>query len=56
MDIQCLRESAVTEHFAALSTNVEAVRAFGIAGTRMFGFWDWVGGRYSVWSTIGLSP
>ena len=50
-----LGESAITEHFAALSTNVEAVRAFGIAGTRMFGFWDWVGGRYSVWSTIGLS-
>lgn len=39
-------------HFAALTTNVEAARAFGIATT--FGFWDWVGGRYSVWSAIGL--
>ncbi len=39
-------------HFAALTTNVEAARAFGIATT--FGFWDWVGGRYSLWSAIGL--
>ena len=50
-----LGEAAVAEHFAALSTNTGAVRAFGIADTRTFGFWDWVGGRYSVWSTIGLS-
>lgn len=50
-----LGETAVTEHFAALSTNEGAVRAFGISDTRIFGFWDWVGGRYSVWSTIGLS-
>ena len=50
-----LGETAVAEHFAALSTNIGAVRAFGIADTRTFGFWDWVGGRYSVWSTIGLS-
>jgi glucose-6-phosphate isomerase len=42
-------------HFAALSTNLEATRAFGIADDRTFGFWDWVGGRYSVWSAIGLS-
>jgi glucose-6-phosphate isomerase len=42
-------------HFAALSTNLSATRAFGIADERTFGFWDWVGGRYSVWSAIGLS-
>ena len=42
----------VARHFAALTTNVVAARAFGIATT--FGFWDWVGGRYSVWSAIGL--
>ncbi len=42
-------------HFAALSTNLEATRAFGISDDRTFGFWDWVGGRYSVWSAIGLS-
>ena len=42
-------------HFAALSTNLEATRAFGIDDDRTFGFWDWVGGRYSVWSAIGLS-
>ncbi|MEM7464133.1 MAG: glucose-6-phosphate isomerase [Pseudomonadota bacterium] len=42
-------------HFAALSTNLEATRAFGISDDRTFGFWDWVGGRYSVWSAIDLS-
>lgn len=42
----------VARHFAALTTNVEAARAFGIEKT--FGFWDWVGGRYSLWSAIGL--
>jgi glucose-6-phosphate isomerase len=42
-------------HFAALSTNLEATRTFGISDERTFGFWDWVGGRYSVWSAIGLS-
>jgi len=42
----------VARHFAALTTNVEAARAFGIQTT--FGFWDWVGGRYSLWSAIGL--
>ena len=42
-------------HFAALSTNLAATRAFGIADERTFGFWDWVGGRYSIWSAIGLS-
>lgn len=48
-------ESAVAKHFAALSTNAEAVRAFGIDTANMFEFWDWVGGRYSLWSAIGLS-
>lgn len=42
-------------HFAAVSTNLEAVSAFGIAPERVFGFWDWVGGRYSVWSAVSLS-
>ncbi len=49
-----LGESAVGDHFAAVSTNLEKVREFGIDGARVFGFWDWVGGRYSVWSSIGL--
>ena len=48
-------ESAVARHFVALSTNTEAVRAFGIDPVNMFEFWDWVGGRYSLWSAIGLS-
>jgi glucose-6-phosphate isomerase len=48
-------EGAVAKHFAALSTNEEAVRAFGIDPENMFEFWDWVGGRYSLWSAIGLS-
>jgi len=47
-------EGAVTDHFAALSTNLAACDAFGIRADRIFGFWDWVGGRYSVWSAIGL--
>ncbi|MBM7368037.1 glucose-6-phosphate isomerase [Gordonia hydrophobica] len=46
---------AVREHFVAVSTNVEAARRFGIAEENVFEFWDWVGGRYSVWSAIGLS-
>ena len=45
----------VARHFAALSTNVEKVEAFGIDKDNMFEFWDWVGGRYSLWSAIGLS-
>lgn len=45
----------VAKHFAALSTNEEGVAAFGIDTENMFGFWDWVGGRYSLWSAIGLS-
>jgi len=50
-----LGEAAVGAHFGALSTNAKAVAAFGISPDRMFGFRDWVGGRYSVWSSIGLS-
>ncbi|KAG5349765.1 phosphatidylinositol N-acetylglucosaminyltransferase subunit gpi1 [Termitomyces sp. Mn162] len=45
----------VAKHFVALSTNTKAVTAFGIAESNMFQFWDWVGGRYSLWSAIGLS-
>ena len=48
-------ESAVAKHFVALSTNTQAVRTFGIDTANMFGFWDWVGGRYSMDSAIGLS-
>lgn len=48
-------ELAVAKHFAALSTNSKAVAEFGIDTKNMFGFWDWVGGRYSLWSAIGLS-
>jgi glucose-6-phosphate isomerase len=47
-------ESAIAKHFAALSTNAKEVQAFGIGLEQMFPFWDWVGGRYSVWSAIGL--
>ena len=47
--------SAVARHFVALSTNTEAVAEFGIDTRNMFEFWDWVGGRYSLWSAIGLS-
>ncbi|XP_013191676.2 glucose-6-phosphate isomerase [Amyelois transitella] len=47
--------SSVAKHFVALSTNAEKVTAFGIDAKNMFGFWDWVGGRYSLWSAIGLS-
>ncbi len=48
-------EAAVARHFVAVSTNAERVAAFGIDTTNMFGFWDWVGGRYSMDSAIGLS-
>jgi glucose-6-phosphate isomerase len=48
-------ESAIAKHFAALSTNAKLVSAFGIDTANMFGFWDWVGGRYSMDSAIGLS-
>jgi glucose-6-phosphate isomerase len=48
-------ESSIAKHFVALSTNAEAVSKFGIDTANMFEFWDWVGGRYSLWSAIGLS-
>ena len=48
-------EAAVAKHFVAVSTNAEACREFGIDTANMFGFWDWVGGRYSMDSAIGLS-
>jgi glucose-6-phosphate isomerase len=48
-------ESAIAKHFVAVSTNAEKVSAFGIDTDNMFGFWDWVGGRYSMDSAIGLS-
>ncbi|MGI9365303.1 MAG: glucose-6-phosphate isomerase [Rhizobiaceae bacterium] len=48
-------EEAVQDHFVALSTALDKTGAFGIRNDRAFGFWDWVGGRYSVWSAIGLS-
>ncbi|MCB1883604.1 MAG: glucose-6-phosphate isomerase [Geminicoccaceae bacterium] len=47
-------EAAVARHFVAVSTNAKAVAVFGIDTDNMFGFWDWVGGRYSLWSAIGL--
>jgi glucose-6-phosphate isomerase len=52
--VEALGEAAVAHHFAAISTNLQKVAAFGIAEERIFGFWDWVGGRYSVWCAIGL--
>ena len=45
---------AIGHHFAAVSTQLDKVAAFGIDSARVFGFWDWVGGRYSIWSSIGL--
>ncbi|MFL6673445.1 MAG: glucose-6-phosphate isomerase [Massilia sp.] len=47
-------QDALAKHFVAVSTNTEAIKAFGIDPANMFPFWDWVGGRYSVWSAIGL--
>ena len=52
---QAGNDAHVARHFVALSTNAEAVREFGIDLANMFPFWDWVGGRYSLWSAIGLS-
>ena len=52
--VAALGEAAVGHHFCAVSTALDKVAAFGIAGSRVFGFWDWVGGRYSIWSAIGL--
>lgn len=48
-------EREIAKHFVALSTNAQAVTEFGIDVDNMFGFWDWVGGRYSLWSAIGLT-
>ncbi|TAH04398.1 MAG: glucose-6-phosphate isomerase [Sphingobacteriales bacterium] len=48
------KDADVAKHFAALSTNAKAVADFGIDTQNMFGFWDWVGGRYSIWSAIGM--
>jgi glucose-6-phosphate isomerase len=53
--VDTLGESAVADHFVAVSTNADKVAEFGIDTANMFGFWDWVGGRYSVASAIGLS-
>jgi glucose-6-phosphate isomerase len=53
--VEALGDDAVPDHFVAVSTNAEKVAAFGIDTSNMFGFWDWVGGRYSVDSAIGLS-
>lgn len=53
--VSAIGEDAANRHLAALSTNLEATEAFGITPDRVFGFWDWVGGRYSVWSAIGLA-
>ena len=52
---QIQQKAHVAKHFAALSTNSKAVSEFGIDTKNMFKFWDWVGGRYSLWSAIGLS-
>ncbi|MEE4210909.1 MAG: glucose-6-phosphate isomerase [Parvularcula sp.] len=49
-----MEEAAISRHFVALSTNHEETAAFGIDPENVFGFWDWVGGRYSLWSAIGL--
>jgi len=53
--LQSATEKDIFKHFVAVSTNKEAVEAFGIDCENMFEFWDWVGGRYSLWSAIGLS-
>jgi glucose-6-phosphate isomerase len=52
--VEKLGEKAVPKHFVAVSTNAAEVSKFGIDTANMFGFWDWVGGRYSLWSAIGL--
>jgi glucose-6-phosphate isomerase len=55
MLVAALGEAAVASHFVAVSTRLDKVAAFGIDAARVFGFWDWVGGRYSLWSSIGLA-
>jgi glucose-6-phosphate isomerase len=52
--VEALGDGAVAAHFCAVSTALDKVAAFGIAPDRVFGFWDWVGGRYSIWSAVGL--
>ncbi len=52
--VAALGESAVAQHFAAVSAAPRKAAEFGISGERVFGFWDWVGGRYSLWSAVGL--
>jgi glucose-6-phosphate isomerase len=53
--LQSATEADLARHFVAVSTNLDSVKKFGIDPANMFPFWDWVGGRYSVWSAIGLS-
>ena len=53
--VKALGEKAVEKHFVAVSTNTDEVKKFGINPNNMFVFWNWVGGRYSIWSAIGLS-
>ncbi|MBV2235336.1 MAG: glucose-6-phosphate isomerase [Sterolibacterium sp.] len=53
--VAALGEAAVARHFVAISTNLPAVQAFGIEAGNTFEFWDWVGGRFSLWSAVGLS-
>lgn len=53
--VAALGEMAVSRHFVAVSTNLDAVAKFGIDPANAFAFWDWVGGRYSLWSAVGLS-
>jgi len=52
---QGLGEDGANQHLAAVSANVAGAKAFGVAEARVFAFWDWVGGRYSLWSAVGLS-
>ncbi len=53
--VEQLGESALPRHLLAVSTNLKATAAFGVPDANVFGFWDWVGGRYSLWSAVGLS-
>ncbi|PCH49436.1 MAG: glucose-6-phosphate isomerase [Flavobacteriaceae bacterium] len=53
--LQTASESDVAKHFVAVSTNLESVKSFGIASENIFPMWDWVGGRFSLWSAVGLS-
>ncbi len=52
--VQNLGDSAVAQHVLAVSTNLKATAAFGLPDANVFGFWDWVGGRYSLWSAVGM--